>query len=67
MTIKVVETALKDTRLIMPDVFRDERGFFKETYSSAKYQALGIADVWLQDNVSRSIRNTIRGMHGDPR
>jgi dTDP-4-dehydrorhamnose 3,5-epimerase len=67
VAIKVVETALKDTRLIMPDVFRDERGFFKETYSSAKYHALGIDDVWLQDNVSRSIRNTIRGMHGDPR
>jgi dTDP-4-dehydrorhamnose 3,5-epimerase len=67
MAIEVLQTSLEGARLLIPDVFSDERGFFKETYSSAKYQALGIDDVWLQDNVSRSSRNVIRGMHGDRR
>lgn len=67
MAIEVRETSLQDARLLVPDVFADQRGFFKETYSSTKYAALGIADVWVQDNVSRSVRNVIRGLHGDRR
>lgn len=58
---------MKDARVLVPDVFSDERGYFKETYSSVKYRALGISDAWVQDNVSRSSRNVIRGMHGDRR
>lgn len=67
MAIQVLATTLQDARLLVPDVFADERGYFKETYSSAKYEALGIADRWVQDNVSRSARNTVRGMHADRR
>ncbi len=67
MAIQVIETSLKDALVFVPDVFADERGFFKETYSSAKYQALGINAAWVQDNVSSSARNVIRGLHGDRR
>ena len=67
MAINVVDTSLIDARLIVPDVFGDERGFFKETYSSAKYHALGIHEEWVQDNLSRSSRNVLRGLHGDRR
>ena len=42
----------------------DERGFFKETYSSARYRAAGVVDEFLQDNVSFSHRSVLRGLHG---
>ncbi|HTU80847.1 MAG TPA: dTDP-4-dehydrorhamnose 3,5-epimerase [Candidatus Acidoferrales bacterium] len=47
--------------------FSDERGYFKETYSAQRYRDAGIADEWLQDNVSVSHRGVLRGLHGDPR
>lgn len=49
--------------VIEPDVHRDPRGFFLETYHTEKYQAGGIADVFVQDNQSRSAGGTIRGLH----
>lgn len=66
MAIRVMETSLKDARLFIPDVFEDDRGFFKEVYSKNKYEALGLHDEFVQDSVSFSSRNTIRGLHGDP-
>lgn len=65
--LKIRATKFADAKLFEPDVFADERGYFKETYSSNKYAALGLDDVFLQDNVSRSHRNVLRGMHYDMR
>jgi dTDP-4-dehydrorhamnose 3,5-epimerase len=65
MALQVRETTLRDARLFVPDVFEDERGFFKETYSVAKYRALGLTDDFVQDSVSFSAKNVIRGLHGD--
>ena len=56
-------TALTGVIVVEPDVFRDERGFFLETFSRAKYALGGIDCEFLQDNHSRSQRNTIRGLH----
>ena len=56
-------TALTGVIVVEPDVFRDERGFFLETFSRAKYARGGIDCEFLQDNHSRSQRNTIRGLH----
>lgn len=67
MALAVRSTAFADARLLVPDVFADERGYFKEAYATARYEALGIRDVWVQDNVSRSARDVIRGLHGDRR
>jgi dTDP-4-dehydrorhamnose 3,5-epimerase len=67
MGIQVSETSLKDARLFVPEVFQDERGYFKETYSTSKYHEAGLVDDWVQDNVSRSRRNVVRGLHGDRR
>ena len=66
MALQARETTLADARLFVPDVFEDDRGFFKETYSTAKYHALGLTDDFVQDSVSFSSRNVIRGLHGDP-
>jgi dTDP-4-dehydrorhamnose 3,5-epimerase len=49
--------------LIEPDVFPDPRGFFMETFHSAKYAEQGLPAVFLQDNHSRSVRGVLRGLH----
>jgi dTDP-4-dehydrorhamnose 3,5-epimerase len=66
MALHARETTLADARLFFPDVYEDDRGFFKETYATAKYRALGLADEFVQDSVSFSSKNVIRGLHGDP-
>jgi len=57
------ETDLPGVLLIEPDVHRDERGFFLETYHADKYTAGGITARFVQDNHSRSGRGTLRGLH----
>ena len=59
------DMTLKDARMCFPAIFEDERGFFKETYSASHYHALGLRDAFVQDNVSLSAKNVIRGLHGD--
>jgi dTDP-4-dehydrorhamnose 3,5-epimerase len=66
MALQARDTTLADARLFIPDVYEDDRGFFKETYSTAKYRALGLLDDFVQDSVSFSSKNVIRGLHGDP-
>lgn len=49
--------------MIEPRVFRDTRGFFLETYNAERYAAGQVRASFVQDNHSRSTRNTIRGLH----
>lgn len=65
--IQVLDTDFPDAKIYIPDVFHDARGYFKETYSRDKYAAAGMRDEWVQDSVSRSARNVLRGMHYDLR
>jgi dTDP-4-dehydrorhamnose 3,5-epimerase len=65
MAIRIIETELAGARLFVPDVFDDERGYFKETYSKRKYHDLGLGDEFVQDSISLSSQNVIRGLHGD--
>jgi dTDP-4-dehydrorhamnose 3,5-epimerase len=58
-----IETSLPGVWLIQPKVHSDGRGFFMETYHREKFAALGIHDVFVQDNHSRSARGTLRGLH----
>jgi dTDP-4-dehydrorhamnose 3,5-epimerase len=55
--------ALPEVILVLPDVHRDARGFFLETYHARKYREGGIDAVFVQDNQSRSKRGTLRGLH----
>lgn len=57
---------LHEAKLVSLRAFGDDRGYFKETYSMARYREAGIADEFVQDNVSLSRRNVLRGLHGDP-
>jgi dTDP-4-dehydrorhamnose 3,5-epimerase len=55
--------AIPEVLLIVPDLHRDSRGFFLETWQAEKYAAAGIEAAFVQDNHSRSGRGTLRGLH----
>jgi len=61
--MKAIPTALPEVLMIEPDVFGDARGYFLETRSRERYRALGITCDFVQDNLSRSSRGVLRGMH----
>jgi dTDP-4-dehydrorhamnose 3,5-epimerase len=61
--VRVVPSELPDVLIVEPDVHRDGRGFFLETYHAEKYRAAGLAATFVQDNHSKSAQNTIRGLH----
>lgn len=60
-------TRLPGVILIKPKVFEDARGFFFECYHREKYKAGGIDATFVQDNHSRSVKGTLRGLHGQVR
>lgn len=64
---RVLDTKFAEAKLVESDVAGDARGYFAEAYSREKFAALGLADDFVQDNVSRSNRNVVRGMHYDVR
>jgi dTDP-4-dehydrorhamnose 3,5-epimerase len=58
------KTNLEGVRLIKPQVFGDQRGFFTETYSKKKFQEAGVEAVFVQDNHSKSEKKgVLRGLH----
>jgi dTDP-4-dehydrorhamnose 3,5-epimerase len=61
--MKVTETTLPGVLLIEPRVFGDARGWFIETFHAARYREAGIPADFVQDNVSRSARGVLRGLH----
>jgi dTDP-4-dehydrorhamnose 3,5-epimerase len=61
--MKVAQTKLEGVLAIEPDVFGDPRGFFFESWSARKYAELGLPSAFVQDNVSRSSRGILRGLH----
>ena len=65
--MRVVPTELPEVLLVEPDVFRDARGWFLETFHERKYRDAGIAYSFVQDNESRSTRGTLRGLHAQLR
>jgi dTDP-4-dehydrorhamnose 3,5-epimerase len=61
--VRVVSTAIPGVVLIEPKVHQDGRGFFLETYHAERYREHGIAGPFVQDNHSRSVAGTVRGLH----
>lgn len=61
--MKVTPTGLPEVLLIEPVVHGDGRGFFLETWRAARYRHAGIDLVFVQDNHSRSVAGTLRGLH----
>ena len=61
--MRFIPTALAGVISIEPDVHRDARGYFLETFHAAKYGKAGIPSTFVQDNHSSSVQNTLRGLH----
>lgn len=61
--MKVVPTKLDPVLVVKPDAFGDHRGFFMETYQGDRYHKAGITCKFVQDNLSYSVKNTLRGLH----
>ncbi len=61
--MNVVDLELAGLKLVEPKVFGDARGQFLETWNAQRYAAAGIPGPFVQDNLSRSRRNTVRGLH----
>lgn len=63
--IEVSTTGLEGVLLIRPSVFEDHRGEYVETYNEDLYRKNGIDITFVQDDISVSSKNVLRGIHGD--
>jgi len=61
--MKVIATTIEDVKIIEPNVFGDERGFFMETWHKQRFADLGINAEFVQDNHSKSTQGILRGLH----
>jgi len=61
--MQTIETALPGVLIFEPRRFGDARGFFMETFQVERYAAAGITRPFVQDNLSRSSRGVLRGLH----
>ena len=61
--MKRIETSIPGLCLIEPAVYEDERGLFFESYNEKRFAELGITTRFVQDNHSKSVKNTLRGLH----
>lgn len=63
MQIKIESRHLGDVVVLLPEVFQDSRGFFTETYREDQFAEMGLPTRFVQDNHSRSVKGTVRGLH----
>ena len=58
-----IKTAIEGVYIIEPRIFTDDRGYFFESYSKAAFEAAGLHYDFVQDNQSKSVHGTVRGLH----
>jgi dTDP-4-dehydrorhamnose 3,5-epimerase len=63
MPFRLIGTEIPEVKIIEPKTFVDERGFFMETYRHSEFANLGIDDIFVQVNRSKSTKGIIRGLH----
>lgn len=61
--MQVLDTPLRDVKLLQPKRFGDDRGWFAEVFNREKFAGLGLPDAFAQDNQSFSARGVLRGLH----
>lgn len=61
--MKFEKTNFDGLLIIQPDIYEDNRGLFFESFNERKYSEWGIKDKFVQDNISKSCQDTIRGLH----
>jgi dTDP-4-dehydrorhamnose 3,5-epimerase len=63
MPFEFEDTALPNVILIRPQVFPDHRGYFSEGFKASAFKKQGLPQCFVQDNLSRSVRGILRGLH----
>jgi dTDP-4-dehydrorhamnose 3,5-epimerase len=61
--LKRIETLLSGVCILEPVIYKDDRGFFTETFNSNVFEKMGIKKSWVQDNHSKSVKGVLRGLH----
>lgn len=61
--MRVTETALPGVLVLIPAIYRDQRGAFCETFNLREMEQAGLPSLWPQDNFSVSAKNVLRGIH----
>ena len=61
--MKIIKTAIPEVLVVEPTIIGDQRGFFLETFQARRYGTAGIAQPFVQDNLSRSEFGVLRGLH----
>ena len=60
---KLIDTFIKDLKVIEVLPFNDNRGYFYESYNENDFKNMGITEHFVQDNQSRSVKGVLRGLH----
>lgn len=61
--MKLSSTRIPEVKVIEPSVFGDDRGYFLESFRATILAESGISENFVQDNLSKSVKNTVRGLH----
>ncbi len=61
--MEIISTPIPDLFVIQPNVFKDNRGYFFESFNHKKFQDKGIEHLFVQDNESKSQKGVLRGLH----
>jgi dTDP-4-dehydrorhamnose 3,5-epimerase len=61
--MNVIETEIPDVLILEPRKFQDERGYFLEAWHRDKFAEIGIAETFVQENLSHSVQGVLRGLH----
>ena len=61
--MKIIQSDIDGLKIIRPDIFGDDRGFFTELYRENTYLEAGVVNLFVQDNLSFSVKHTLRGLH----
>ena len=61
--MEIIKTSIEGLLIIKPDVFKDDRGYFFETYNQERFAKAGLTMDFVQDNESKSSKGVLRGLH----
>lgn len=61
--MEIIKTKIENLLILKPDVYKDERGYFFESFNKEKFDSLGLGADFVQDNESKSQKNVLRGLH----
>ncbi len=61
--MEIIKTKIPDLVIVKPKVFKDARGYFFESYNKHSFNEIGLDELFVQDNESKSMKGVLRGLH----